>query len=266
MRIADALSQAQIDRVDAEALLSWVLRCDRAYLHAHPELTLHGDALDLFQKFALRRREGEPVAYIKGEREFYGRRFMVDRRVHIPRPSTENLVALALEFLEHPRDMERDLEPGIVGVTRVLKKSATPHVIVDVGTGSGCIAITMALERQDLRVIATDASRGALDVARLNAEGLGAAKRIEFLQGDLLEPLKSIREPFVVLSNPPYLSRSAIDARPDLSREPRMALDGGLHGSETIAQLLSQARSVEQCVGLILECGVDQVAEGASAP
>lgn len=259
MRITDALLQAQIHPVDAEVLLAWVLHCDRASLLAHPERPLPLQAERQWREVQERRRKGEPVSYIIGEREFYGRIFRVDRRVHIPRPATENLVEMTLDFLRSPKQGVRELEPGIVGISRVLRTGTEIHSVVDIGTGSGCIAITIALERPDLQVIAVDISEDALDVARENALRLGA-RNVRFLQSDLMAGLSSLQDPYIVVSNPPYLSSEDINKHGDLRFEPRLALDGGVARTSVIDRLLYQTAK-NHCHGIIIECMATELSD-----
>lgn len=253
MDIRHALVTTGIAPVDGETLMAFVLGKNRAYVLAHPEQLLDASAEKQWMGFIERRRAGEPIAYMIGQREFYGRTFHVDRRVHIPRPSTENLVTMALDFLKEPKDEVRELETGIVGVAQVLRDCSNVHTIVDVGTGSGCIAITLALERPELQSIAIDVSADALAVAKENAARLGAF-RMEFFQGNLLSPLKQYRESFVLVSNPPYLSASRVDNNTELHAEPQSALMGGSDGNEIVEEIFSQAGIHPQCVGIVCEC------------
>ena len=254
MDITSALRSAGLSPVDSETLMAYILHCDRSYVLAHPEQDLTDIQQQIWNTCMKRRREREPVAYITGEREFYGRLFSVDRRVHIPRPSTENLVSMTLDFLKSPTDEVRELERGIIGIARVLRTPATIQTVVDVGTGSGCIAVTLALERPELRLIAIDSSPDALEVARSNTQRYGVESRIGFLCGSLLDPVRSLAEPFIVVSNPPYLSKEMIAAHPDIHPEPYMALYGGKDGAEIPAKLLQHAEKHPLCAGVIIEC------------
>ena len=253
MDIAQALQSSGIAPIDAETMLAFILQRDRAYLLAHSH-----DAIDEAQEmrwrqYVDRRRTGEPVAYVIGQREFYGRVFHVDRRVHIPRPSTENLVSMALDFLSNPKDDVRDLETGIIGTAKVLRDCSAVTTIVDVGTGSGCIAITLALERPDLRVIAIDISSEALEVAKENAKRLGAA-RVEFLEGDLLSPLADLSDPFLLISNPPYLSDTANLSPEVKDSEPSRSLFAGESGEEILLRLGAECIQSPYCHGMVYEC------------
>jgi release factor glutamine methyltransferase len=192
--------------------------------------------------FAHRRATHEPVAYITGVREFYGRDFAVTPAVLIPRPETEALV----------EDVLRALETG-TGTT------GSP-TIVDVGTGSGCIAITLALERPTARVIATDVSAAALDVARANARALGATG-VVFQQTSLVPA--DVRSIDVIVSNPPYIPEGDRASLPVDVRdfEPAVALFSRGDGLDVIGRLVAAARTALSPGGwLIMEIGVNQAA------
>lgn len=252
MDIASALKSSGIAPIDAETMLAFLLQRDRAYLLAHSNDVIDENQEKRWKQYVDRRKTGEPVAYIIGQREFYGRVFYVDRRVHIPRPSTENLVSMALDFLSDPKDEMRDLETGIIGTAKMLRDCSAIKTIVDVGTGSGCIAITMALERPDLRVIAIDISKDALDVAKENAERLGAS--VEFLLGDLLEPVRDLEQPFIVVSNPPYIPSRAKLENEVVEFEPALSLRSGRDGTVSLRKLTTLAELHPHCQGWIVEC------------
>lgn len=194
--------------LDATWLMLHVLKQEESsWLYAHGDEVLSDEDEDKYKKLIERRKTGEPLAYILGYWEFYGRRFLVNRDVLVPRPSTEDLV------------------------DAVLPKLHKGMVIADVGTGSGCIVITLALELANFQFFATDISPAALVVAKKNAELHGVADKIEFIQGDMLEALKNKKIDLIV-SNPPYVSTSEI-----LPFEPRVALDGGADGQDFIKQI-----------------------------
>jgi release factor glutamine methyltransferase len=224
-------------RREAEALLERLLRRDRAWLYAHPEdeLTAGDDAR--WRSWIARRAAGEPAQYIAGVAEFWGRAFAVSPAVLIPRPETELLVAAVLE--------------------RIAAQDAAR--IVDVGTGSGCIAVTLALERPRAWVAGVDRSAAALEVARGNARRLGAG--VEFVEGDLLEGLDG---PFdVIVSNPPYVSDGELPglAREVREHEPRAALVAGPRGDEIYRRLIPQALEKLRPGGwLALELGYQSAA------
>jgi release factor glutamine methyltransferase len=230
-------------RRDAETLLLFALRQNdpnknRAWLIAHEGDVPAAEETTLFHKLIERRRAGEPVQYIGGEAEFYGLPFTVNESVLIPRPETEHLVekALALaECFERPR-------------------------MVDVGTGSGAIAIALAYEWLDAAVTATDCSAQALNVARANAERNGVAARVRFFEGDLLAPVAG--ELFeIVVSNPPYVPARdretlAVEVR---EFEPGLALFAGDDGLDIYRRLILAAREVLVEGGYIaLEIGYGQ--------
>jgi release factor glutamine methyltransferase len=176
-----------------------------------------------------RRYAGEPIQYIRGRAEFYGREFVVDDRVLIPRPETELLVEATLDRAPHGAR------------------------IVDVGTGSGCIALTLALERSDLRVIGVDKSLGALAVAKRNRERLDANARLA--ASDLLE---SVRHADVIVSNPPYIPEADVETLATEVRdfEPRIALTPGPRGTEAIERVLENAGNAK----ILMEVGFGQEA------
>lgn len=226
MRIKQALTYSRLPRLDSEWLLLHVLgRRESSWLYASGEEFLTAEQQQLFGRLASERLAGKPLAYILGEWEFYGRRFYVDERVLIPRPSTEALVEAAL------------------GYSGRQKKG---QVIADIGTGSGCLAITLALESAiknlEINVVATDIAPAALKVARRNAAQHGVLDQIEFLEGDMLTPLLGLQLDLIV-SNPPYVPTQEVaraGQAPDtagLSFEPRVALDGGEDGQYFVQQL-----------------------------
>lgn len=221
-------------RRTAESLLRFVIGCERSYLFAHPERELSAQEAERFDRLVERRATGEPMQYLLGVREFFGRDFEVNPAVLIPRPETELLVEA------------------------VLQKPAEKARVLDVGTGSGCIAVTLACERPSWEMCATDISAAALAVAEKNARRLGA--EIDFRQGDLTEPFAG--ESFdVVVSNPPYVAERD---RPTLSREvgwePESALFAGEDGLEVYRRLVPAAARVLQPGGLLaMELGYDSL-------
>jgi release factor glutamine methyltransferase len=235
--LASALRDAahRIDGSDARLLLSHALGVARSHLVAHAETALASVDEARFARLVDRRAAGEPVAYIVGEREFWGLALRVTPDVLIPRPETETLVERALALLARE----------------------TPRDVLDLGTGSGAVAIAIARERPHARVVATDASAAALDVARENAGRHGVG--IAFARGDWLAPVAD-RTFDLIVSNPPYVgSRDPHLARGDLRFEPRAALDGGIDGLDFIRRIVREARARLAAGGwLLLEHGYDQ--------
>lgn len=207
-------------RLDAELLLGAATRVSREALLAHPERELSAAQESAFHALVRRRAAAEPMAYLLGEREFYGRVFRVDRRALIPRPETELLVELGIGEVDAWRG--RGVEP----------------TVVEVGTGAGAIALSVALERQT-RVLATDISADALALSVENACRLAARAFVRFARMDLLAAL---RPPIhLVLANLPYVPSGRVLPADVKDYEPHVALFGGERGTELIERLLIQA-------------------------
>ncbi len=245
----DQLRAAGVEapRLDAEVLLADVLGWTRAQLLAREELPMPPCREALYREHVARRARGEPVAYILGRREFYGREFTVNRHVLIPRPETELLVELALAHLAG--------RPGALAA--------------DIGTGSGAIAVTLAAECPDVRVIATDISADALDVARRNAVRHGVADRVQFRLGHLLAPLDV--PVYVLCANLPYVGTDEAPLLPRdvIAYEPHTALFAGREGFTLIHELITSLTPdhVERGGTVLLEVGYGhgrRVAELAS--
>ncbi|HXM62768.1 MAG TPA: peptide chain release factor N(5)-glutamine methyltransferase [Terriglobales bacterium] len=251
MHLKDALTSAierltaarvASPRMNAELLLMFTLGCDRAYLFAHPERELATEEQARYQETLNQRARGVPAQYITGHQEFWGMDFIVTPSVLIPRPETEHVIETVLQ-LAKKSDGGRASSPG------------RPTRIVDVGTGSGCIALALARELPDAEIHATDISPAALEVAHANAARHQLENRIQFHQTDLLEGLDPGRFDFMV-SNPPYVGDSEEDeVQLEVRKfEPRNAVFAGPTGLEVIERLIPQAR-VTLCVGgwLVIE-------------
>jgi release factor glutamine methyltransferase len=246
-------SGSETPRLDAELLLARAIGTDRSGVLAYPEARVGDGQRATFEAELDRRAAGEPVAYIRGFKEFYGLAFSADARALIPRPETELIVELAEREV-----MERlTLAPRPVG--------AQPIRIADVGTGSGTIAVALAAALRkrkaigDVEIIATDISPEALQLARENAVGHGVADRLRFVEADLLPPVVSF--PFdVLLANLPYIPSADIATLPvAASFEPRVALDGGTDGLAEIRRLVERLPDVvAEGSTTLLEIGADQ--------
>lgn len=232
------LEEASIEHREARLLLSLASGIAEATLAAFPERQVEALARDRFLDWARRRRGGEPVAYIVGRREFYGRCFKVSPAVLIPRPETELLVERTIEHA------------GAFAQPRIL----------DLGTGSGAIAVTLACELPGAIITAVDASMAALDIAAANADAL-APGRIEFLESDWFSRLAG-RTFDLIASNPPYIAADDMHlAQGDLRFEPPAALVGGNGGLQCIALIVAAAANYLAGGGwLLLEHGFDQAA------
>lgn len=238
-----ALAGCDSPRLDAEVLLTYVLGQSRAWLYAYPEYVLDRTQLNAFLSLISRRAGREPVAYITGRREFYGLDFVVTSDVLIPRPETEQLVEKAIQWLT---------------------VTSPSGFLVDVGTGSGAIAVSLAVHMPQAQVMATDVSLAALALAYRNAIHHGVVDRVHCIQGNLLAPLA--RGLHLILANPPYLSQAELAAAPPevAEWEPRSALDGGPDGLATIRDLLRMASErLSPGGGLLVEIGTGQGAEVA---
>lgn len=223
---------------DAEALLLHLIERDRTHLFAHPEAELEAGVATRYSALIQRRFAGEPIQYITGECEFYGLPFHVTRDVLIPRPETEHLVEKAAQ----------------------LAASFDKPRIVDIGTGSGAIAVALAHLLPSTQITAIDLSAAALAIARANAERNGVAGRIRFVQGDLFAPVAGERFEIAV-SNPPYVPRNerntlAVEVR---EHEPDLALFAGADGLDVYGRIIPAARSAVIPDGfLALEIGCGQ--------
>jgi len=209
-------------RLDAEILLAQARDCRRIELYTQFDQALTDQQRAVMRDLVKRRAAHEPVAYLVGYREFFGLDFTVTSDTLIPRPDTETLI---VELL----DLARELP--------------VPPAILDLGTGSGCIAITIATQLPSARLAAVDISPAALEVARANAETHDVTDRIAFSTGDLFEPIQPDRRFQFIASNPPYVTTAELDQlAPDIrSHEPRTALDGGSDGLDLIRRLVTEA-------------------------
>jgi len=217
-------------RLTAELLLAHALRCDRVRLYLDFDKPIGDPELAAFRELVRRRGEGEPTAYLLGTREFHGRPFLVDARVLVPRPETELLVDAAIAALS---------EGG-----RAL----------DLCTGSGAIAISVALGRPGVRALATDVSAEALAVAAENVRRLGAGGVVELAQGDLWAAVPERADPFeVITANPPYVPSAEVPGLPrEVRREPCIALDGGADGLDLVRRIVAGAPARLAPGGLLL--------------
>ena len=230
------LRQAGVDnpKLDVELLLADTLQVSRAYLYAHPDEEVSVPVLQAWRARLQRRCLREPLAYILGKTEFYGLPFVVTPDVLVPRPETEVLVEAVIQ--------------------------KQPETVADIGTGSGCIAVAVAVKLPQARVWATDISESALRVAQENARQHGVAQRVRFLQGDLLRPLEGMRFE-VIVSNPPYIAeQERMSLQPEVRDwEPAQALFSGEDPLRFHRRLVAESH-FHLCEGgwLLLEVGMGQ--------
>ena len=226
-------------RLDAEVLLAFCLGCDRLEFYKSPDQQINEESQILFQKLITRRQKWEPVAYITGRKEFWSFTLEINSHVLIPRPDTEVIVEEALSL--HREIACKEIR------------------ILDIGTGSGAIAIALAKEIPQARIIATDISSAALEVARKNARHLGVASQIDFRLGNLFEPVDGVFD--FLVSNPPYIAADEYEKLPAgvKSYEPKEALLAGKSGMEFYEKLVYQADNyLKNDAWLLLEIGATQ--------
>jgi release factor glutamine methyltransferase len=246
------------DTLAAELLLMHALGRDRTWLYTTPEHPLDPATAEKYFALIARRAAGEPTQYLTGRQEFWALEFEVTPAVLIPRPETEHLIEVALERLGE-RGIKINMKTGA--------SSPALH-IADVGTGSGCIAVALAHELPHAKIIATDISAPALEVARRNAKRHEVSDRIQFIETDLLDnialaPLATRHSPLLfdlIVSNPPYISHTDAASLPTEVREhePHSALFGGPSGAEIYARLIAQSGAKLRPGGiLVLELGYD---------
>ncbi len=225
-------------RMNAELLIMFTLDCDRAYLYAHPERELRADEMRRYDEALARRSTGVPAQYITGHQEFWGMDLIVSPAVLIPRPETEHVIEAVLEIVSTDTGPKPDQDL----VERTLLSAAFDLRIVDVGTGSGAIALALAKELPTAEIHATDVSPQALEVARANAARHEVTSRVKFQLADLLAGFSPASLDLVV-SNPPYVGESEQDSVQFEVRkfEPRDAVFAGPTGLEVVERLIPQA-------------------------
>lgn len=241
MKVGRILSKAVtgVDAIDVELLLTKVLNITRANLKAYPERELSPEEQTTFTNLLERRMKGEPIAYLIGHKEFWSLDFVITPDVLIPRPDTELLVEIALEMLEGKKNLR----------------------VLDLGTGSGAIALSIASERPDITVVATDLSAEALQIAKLNAKHFHLTN-VEFALGNWFDAIANEVNPTfdMILSNPPYIAKFDPHlSRGDLRFEPNKALVAGLEGMDDLRLIIDQAgKYLAEGGALLVEHGYDQ--------
>ncbi len=238
------LGQAGIEngRLDAEVLLRYLLDLEKEQLYLSAGAPIGAGQEARFRELLLRRARREPVAYITGRKEFWSLDFVVTPAVLIPRPETELLVEVALQYVEQPA-----------------RRSSVR--VLDAGTGSGAISVCLAKVKPAAEIVAVDISPVALDVALINARLHGVAGRIRFLTGDIFAPIKPLGKRFdVIVSNPPYVRTGELSTlAPEINKwEPMIALDGGADGIDFYRRIIGEAHEYLAPGGaIVLEIGAD---------
>jgi release factor glutamine methyltransferase len=219
----------------AELLLMHALGHDRAWIYSHPEMSIDDGVAQKFWELVSQRASGVPTQYLTGKQEFWGLEFQVTPAVLIPRPETEHLIEVTIEKLAEWQG-QKNLR------------------IADIGTGSGCIAVTLAYEFSQAEIFATDISGAALEIARRNAERHGVLEQIRFVECDLLGAAGKEELFDVIVSNPPYIARSEeLQLQREVrEHEPHEALFGGMAGSEIYARLIAEAAPHLRSRGLLV--------------
>ena len=237
LTVRRALAQSALAPIDAQVLLAHVMRRDRAWLAAHATDVMERADADAFARLAARRRDGEPVAYLTGQREFWGLSLAVDPTVLIPRHETETLVECALARLPQDRDVR----------------------VLELGTGSGAIALALAHERPRARIVATEVAKAALVIARDNARRLGQ-HAIEFMHGGWFDALPASERFDAIVSNPPYVAAGDAHLEDgDVRFEPASALVSGADGLDALRTIIAAAgQHLVPGGSLIVEHGYDQ--------
>lgn len=241
LTISQILNSSPLSRRETESLLIYLSAWTREFILTHPETTFNKKLYSRFLLLAKKRQNNWPLAYLTGHQEFFGLDFFVNQRVLIPRPETEWLVEETIKTLPHyPNQL----------------------TIIDVGTGSGAIIISLAVQlitstltsHQNIEFIATDISRRALQVARHNATKHNLQKIITFKRGDLLQAIQQNLQncDLIIIANLPYLSPQQINTSPSISHEPRLALDGGVDGLNYYRRLCQQLVKINYRSALLL--------------
>jgi len=209
------LKHLESPHLDSEVILSYIIDKPREYILTHSDEDIPADKTKQFDDLVARRAKNEPVAYLINNKEFYGRNFFVDSRVHIPRPATEDLINTIKDHV--PEDFD--------------------GTIADIGTGSGCIAITLALEFPGARITATDISSDALEVAQRNADNLNVSDRVTLLKGDLISPVSVSTD--IIVANLPYGWNENWTEDKEVLFQPKKCYNGGENGLEYIKKLIN---------------------------
>ncbi len=234
-------------RLDAELIIAHALGADRVYLYTHGDKPLVAEETERVKSYIKRRVSGEPVAYITGVKEFWGMPFEVNPKVLVPRPETEEIIEGAHQIFRDRRDERLSF--------------------LDIGTGSGCIAVALVSEFPHSSAVATELSEEALEVAIRNFEKLGLSDRITTRRGDMFEALELADGPFdLIASNPPYVPTGQIhELAPEVQSETRSALDGGDDGLDYVRHIVEHSPVHLKPEGLLmLEIGAGQADEVSS--
>jgi release factor glutamine methyltransferase len=246
--------QNKLPRLELELIIAHGINKLREFVFTHPDYKLTDQKYDRIKGLIRRREKGEPIAYLTGHKEFFGLDFIVNKNVLIPRPETEMMVELAVERITH-------------GSQQNSKK-----MIIDIGTGSGCVLISLIKELQKIpafnielsRFVAIDISKRALNIAQKNAKMHSVNRLIKFELGDLLEPIlnnskiKNQKSKIYILANLPYLTPSQIQNSPSIRHEPKLALEAGSDGLKYYKKLFKQINKIALNNKITVFCEIDE--------
>jgi release factor glutamine methyltransferase len=261
VNLSTILQSYSIPIREGHIIASKILNVDRSHILAFYSSLFCTDEQSILLHAAYQRlQNGEPIQYILGSKEFYGHDVYIDHRVLIPRPCTEQLVEMYIQWHKNPLQTftSKEIDSEICAVLYA-KNTQTPDYLMDIGTGSGCIAISLGLELPNLQIIATDSSKDALEVARINRDK-HAVKNIELCLECEFESISQCTVPFFVISNPPYIPNHRNAAKNVHNFEPHSALYADNNGRAVLESICVLVKNNPQCIGCILECEQHQVA------
>ncbi len=246
-----------IDRTDRELLTAYVLGKPRSWVIAHADESLDEDLSGVLSSLIKRRESGEPLALITGTKEFFRREFLVTKDTLIPRPATEAIVEKVLQFLKKEEVNIQEIDSGISAYICHFHRKPI-EAILDIGTGTGCIALTLALEGVTLPIIGVDTSHAAIKVAEKNRAKFGVSN-VQLAHEDGANVIRNFHKPFLLVSNPPYIPKGTTLEKTVQDFEPHAALFAGKDGLDVITPLLMAAKNNPHCCGVVIEMRTDQI-------
>ena len=258
MNLQQLLANTTVDTLDVEVLIAHVLQKNRSFIKAYPEHEPTKNQIKQIQHYLTRASNNEPIAYILGTKEFYGRDFVVTADTLIPRPCTETLIEAVLNNFTQTAVCNKTtaIDNNIVCWEWIWGIEPL-ETVIDVGTGTGVIGITIGLEAT-MSVICTDASKAAVEVCKQNIKAHNLNNNITAICEADFDTVKTYNKPFVVVSNPPYIPVSNLAEDSVHNYEPHEALYAGKEGIDVVLHLIQAARNNKYCQGVIIECQAEQ--------